>query len=63
MMPGMIAPRSELEEEGWRIFNLGSDVVSLGAAFNKLVADYCGGNAKAPTSVYHGRSVGMPSDT
>ena len=39
MSPGMIAPRAELEAEGWRILNLGSDVVSLGAAFNKMVAD------------------------
>lgn len=40
MSPGMIAPRAELEAEGWRILNLGSDVVSLGAAFNKMAADY-----------------------
>lgn len=63
MMPGMIAPRPELEEEGWRIFNLGSDVVSLGAALNNLVADYRGGSAKAPVAVYHGRGAAVPSET
>ncbi len=55
MMPGMIAPRAELEAEGWRIFNLGADVVSLGAAFNKLVADYRAVSAVAPASTYQAK--------
>ena len=52
MMPGMIAPRPELEAEGWRIFNIGADVISLGTALNKLVADYRRENALAPAAVY-----------
>ena len=56
MMPGMIAPRAELEEEGWRIFNLSADVLSLGSAFNKLVADYRGTSATAPAAIYNSKS-------
>jgi 4-hydroxy-2-oxoheptanedioate aldolase len=56
MMPGMIAPLKELESEGWRIFNLGADVLSLGAAFQKLTADYRGESATSAVSVY-GSSV------
>ena len=52
MSPGMIAPRAELEAAGWRILNLGADVVSLGSAFNKLVADYQIVAPVAPASVY-----------
>ena len=52
MSPGMIAPRAELEAEGWRILNLGADVVSLGSAFNKLVADYQSVAPVAPASAY-----------
>ncbi|WP_038160358.1 aldolase/citrate lyase family protein [Verrucomicrobium sp. BvORR106] len=53
MMPGMIGPRRELEEEGWRIFNLGADVLCLGSAFNQLVAEYQGTPAVAPAAVYN----------
>lgn len=56
MMPGMIAPQAELAGEGWRIFNLGADVLSLGSAFNKLVADYRGASATAPAAVYNSKS-------
>jgi len=56
MVPGMIAPRAELEEEGWRIFNLAADVLTLGGAFNKLVADYKGTVAAAPSAVYNSKS-------
>ena len=56
MMPGMIAPRAELEEEGWRIFNLSADVLSLGSAFNKLIADYRGTSATAPAAGYNSKS-------
>lgn len=56
MMPGMVAPRQELEAEGWRVFNLGADVLSLGAAFNKLVADFTGTTAAAPAAVYNSKS-------
>ena len=52
MSPGMVAPRAELEAEGWRILNLGADVVSLGSAFNKLVADYRSVPSVAPAAVY-----------
>jgi 4-hydroxy-2-oxoheptanedioate aldolase len=55
MTPGMIAPRAELEAEGWRIFNLGADVLSLGAALNKLAADYRGTVAPSPTAVYNAK--------
>lgn len=56
MIPGMVAPRSELEAEGWRIFNLGADVLSLGAAFNKLVSDFTGAAAAMPAAVYNSKS-------
>lgn len=56
MIPGMVAPRPELESEGWRIFNLGADVLSLGAAFNKLVSDYTGTSAAMPAAVYNSKS-------
>jgi len=56
MMPGMIAPLAELQEEGWRIFNLGADVLSLGSAFNALVAGYKGAAATSPTAVYNTKS-------
>lgn len=56
MMPGMIAPRAELEAEGWRIFNVGADVLSLGSAFNKLVSDFTGASAAQPAAVYNSKS-------
>jgi 4-hydroxy-2-oxoheptanedioate aldolase len=56
MVPGMIAPRADLEAEGWRIFNLGADVLSLGAAFNKLVSDFTGTVAAQPAAVYNSKS-------
>ena len=56
MMPGMIGPRAELEQEGWRIFNLGADVLSLGSAFNRLVADYKQTPAQDPAAVYNAKS-------
>ena len=56
MTPAMIAPHADLIAEGWRIFNVGADVVSLGSALNKLVSDYCGLNGTAPGSVYQPES-------
>lgn len=56
MMPGMVAPRAELEAEGWRVFNLGADVLSMASAFNKLVSDYTGVAAATPTAVYNSKS-------
>lgn len=35
MCPGMIASRAELESEGWRIFNVGGDVLGLGDYFRE----------------------------
>jgi 4-hydroxy-2-oxoheptanedioate aldolase len=57
MVPGMIAPKAELEEEGWRIFNLGADVLTIGTAFNKMVADFKGVSVTAaPSAVYNSKS-------
>ena len=39
MLPGLIAPREELEAEGYKVFNLGADVIGLSEYFrDKLVA-------------------------
>jgi 4-hydroxy-2-oxoheptanedioate aldolase len=35
MAPGLMAPREELEQEGFRIFNLGADVLGLGDYFKR----------------------------
>lgn len=40
MAPGLIAPLQDLLAEGYRIFNLGADVLALGEYFNGRVADF-----------------------
>jgi len=40
MAPAMIAPQGELEAEGYRIFNLGADVLGLGDYFRSKVAEF-----------------------
>lgn len=40
MMPGLLAPRAVLEEEGWNAFNLGADVLGLGDYFKAKVAAF-----------------------
>jgi 4-hydroxy-2-oxoheptanedioate aldolase len=42
MAPGMIAPREELEAEGYRIFNLGADVLGLGDYYKARMAEFRG---------------------
>ena len=42
MAPGMIAPRAELEQEGFRIFNLGADVLGLGDYFKARMESFQG---------------------
>lgn len=43
MAPGMIAPREELEAEGYRIFNLGADVLGLGDYLKAKVEEFQNG--------------------
>ncbi len=43
----------QIVEEGTTIFTLGADVLELGAGFNKLVADFTGASATAPSAVYN----------
>jgi 4-hydroxy-2-oxoheptanedioate aldolase len=38
-----MAPRAQLESEGFRIFNLGADVLGLGEYFNRKVAEFQAG--------------------
>jgi 4-hydroxy-2-oxoheptanedioate aldolase len=40
MSPGLLAPRSVLEEEGYQCFNLGADVLGLADYFQKKVASF-----------------------
>ena len=40
MAPGMLAPRAVLEEEGYRVFNLGADVLGLGEYFKAKLAAF-----------------------
>jgi len=40
MAPGFMAPRAELEAEGYRIFNLGADVLGLGDYLKAKVAAF-----------------------
>lgn len=63
MAPGFMAPRRELEAEGYRIFNLGADVLGLGeylkakiAAFHNDGTDANGATRAKPrrkSRVYH----------
>jgi 4-hydroxy-2-oxoheptanedioate aldolase len=46
MAPGFIAPREELEAEGFRIFNLGADVLGLGDYLKAKVADFENGRRR-----------------
>lgn len=43
----------QIVEEGTTIFTLGADVLELGAGLNKLVADFNGSSAAAPSAVYN----------
>lgn len=53
MSAGMLAPRAVLEEEGYRVFNLGADVIGLGEYFKARVAAFAGeAGAPATTTVY-----------
>jgi 4-hydroxy-2-oxoheptanedioate aldolase len=54
MTPGMLASRAELEAEGFRIFNIGADVISLGGALNQLVSDFRGAAAPARSESFYG---------
>jgi 4-hydroxy-2-oxoheptanedioate aldolase len=54
MTPGMLASRVDLEAEGFRIFNVGADVISLGAAFNKLVAEFNNTRPAAKSESFYG---------
>ena len=53
MTPGLIAPLEELLAEGFRVFNLGADVLALGEYFNTRVADFAertaGAGMKSPS--------------
>jgi hypothetical protein len=40
MAPGLIALREELEAEGYRIFNLGADVLGLGEYLKRKVVEF-----------------------
>ncbi len=40
MSAGMIAPRAVLEAEGYRVFNLGADVIGVGQYTKNLLATY-----------------------
>lgn len=40
MAPGLMAPRTTLEAEGFRIFTLGADVLALGEYFRARIADF-----------------------
>jgi 2-keto-3-deoxy-L-rhamnonate aldolase RhmA len=40
MSAGLFEPRSVLEGEGYRVFNLGADVLGLGDYFRAKVADF-----------------------
>ena len=45
--------KDQILEEGATIITLGADVLELGAGFNKLISDFNGAAAVAPTSVYN----------
>jgi len=40
MAPGPMAPRAELEAEGFRVFGIGADVLGLGEYFRRAVAEF-----------------------
>ena len=40
MTPGLLAPRSVLEEEGYQCFNLGADVLGLAEYFQRKIAAF-----------------------
>ncbi len=49
MAPGLIAPRGELEAEGYGVFTLGADVLGLGEYFKAKLAAFEG--TAAPTTL------------
>ena len=50
MSAGMLASRAALEEEGYRVFNLGADVIALGEYFKARVAAFENEAAGAPAT-------------
>jgi 4-hydroxy-2-oxoheptanedioate aldolase len=40
MMPAMLDTRAALEEEGWRAFTVGADVLTLGFGFQQKIAEF-----------------------
>jgi 4-hydroxy-2-oxoheptanedioate aldolase len=45
--------RDQVVDEGTTIFTLGADVLELGAGLNKMVSDFTGSGAAAPSAVYN----------
>ena len=43
----------QIAEEGTSVFTLGADVLELGTGLNKLVSDFTGSAAAAPSAVYN----------
>jgi hypothetical protein len=43
----------QVAEEGTTIFTLGADVLELGGALNKMVSNFNGSAAAAPSAVYN----------
>ena len=54
MTPGMLASRADLESEGFNIFNIGADVISLGNALNQMVTDFKGSASAAKSESFYG---------
>lgn len=59
MVPGMLAPRAELEREGWHVFTVGADVLELGNGFNAKVAAFHQQPA-APEATYAAQPAPTP---
>jgi 4-hydroxy-2-oxoheptanedioate aldolase len=56
MIPGLLAPRSVLEEEGYQFFNLGADVLGLAEYFRQKIASF-GDQATTGIDEYAPRSA------
>lgn len=50
MSAGMIAPRAVLEQEGYRVFNLGADVIGFGQYTRNLMSAYENQTGQKPKS-------------
>jgi 4-hydroxy-2-oxoheptanedioate aldolase len=46
MSPGLIAPREVLEQEGYRAFNLGADIIGFGQYAKEILASFDGQSAQ-----------------